>query len=86
MCTCVPPWDNGLVNQKEGNMKTMTIIKHDKFGHVRTFAIRPYEIRPGVQDGDGVILAEIDPEFHRESFIGYYTSKAAALDYIETYV
>lgn len=33
-------WDNGLVNQKEEQMKPIEITKQDQFGCERTFIIR----------------------------------------------
>lgn len=75
---CVPPWDNDFVNQKEGQMKSITIIESDQLGYDRTFVIRPCE--------SGVSLAEVDPDFGFESFLGVYGSEAAAFDRIEMLV
>ena len=73
-----PPWDNDLVNQKEGQMKSITIIESDQLGYDHTFVIRPCE--------SGVSLAEVDPDFGFESFLGVYSSEAAAFDRIEMLV
>lgn len=78
MCFRAVPWDNDLVNQKEGQMKSITIIESDQFGYDRTFVIRPCE--------SGVSLAEVDPEFGFESFLGIYDSEAAAFDRINVLV
>lgn len=77
MYTCAHTWDNGLVNQKEEQMKPIEITKQDKFGCDRTFVIRR-------DDACGkVFLAEIDPDFGFESFCGVFDSETAALDRIE---
>ena len=57
-------------------MKPVKITKQDQFGYERTFVVRPCE--------SGVSLAEIDPDFGFESFLGVYGSEAAAIDRIET--
>lgn len=80
MCFRVVPWDNNLVNQKEGQMKSITIIESDQFGYDRTFTIRHRE------DGDDVFLAEVDPDFGLESLLGSYASEAAAIDRINVLV
>lgn len=59
-------------------MKSITIIENDYFGYDRTFVIRPCEW--------DVSLAEVDPEFGFESFLGVYGSEAAAFDRIEMLV
>ena len=56
-------------------MKSITIIESDQFGYDRTFVIRPCE--------SSVSLAEIDPDFGFESFLGVFDSEAAAIDRIE---
>lgn len=56
-------------------MKPIKITKQDQFGYDRTFVIRPCE--------SGVSLAEIDPDFGFESFLGVFDSEAAAIDRIE---
>lgn len=56
-------------------MKSITIIESDRFGYDHTFVIRPCE--------SGVSLAEINPDFGFESFLGVYGSEAAAIDCIE---
>lgn len=56
-------------------MKSITIIESDQFGYDHTFVIRPCE--------SGVSLAEIDPDFGFESFLGVFGSEAAAIDRIE---
>lgn len=56
-------------------MKPIEITKQDQFGCDRTFVIRPCE--------SGVSLAEVDPDFGFESFLGVYGSEAAAFDRIE---
>lgn len=75
MCIRVYPWDNDLVDQKEGQMKSIAIIESDQLGYGRTFVIRPCE--------SGVSLAGVDPDFGFESFLGVYGSEAAAFDRIE---
>lgn len=56
-------------------MKSITIIESDnEFGYEHTFIIRPCE--------SGVSLAEVDPEFGFESFLGVYSSEAAVFDRI----
>lgn len=77
MCIRVYPWDNDLVNQKEGQMKPIKIPKQDQFGYDRTFVIRRDEAC------GKMFLAEIDPDFGFESFRGVYGSMDAALDRIE---
>lgn len=79
MCFRVVPWDNDLVNQKEGQMKSITIIESDQFGYDRTFTIYPGE-------AGSVSLAEVDPDFGFESFLGSYASEAAAIDRINVLV
>ena len=56
-------------------MKPIKITKQDQFGYDRTFVIRPCE--------SGVSLAEIDPDFGFESFLGVFDSETAAIDRIE---
>lgn len=56
-------------------MKPIEITKQDQFGYDHTFVIRPCE--------SGVYLAEINPDFGFESFLGVFGSEAAALDRIE---
>lgn len=77
MCMSACTWDNGLVNQKEEQMKPVKITKQDQFGHERTFIIRRDETC-----GE-MFLAEVDPDFGFESFRGVYGSMDAALDRIE---
>ncbi len=73
-------WDNGLVNQKEEQMKPIEITERDQFGCDRTFAIRR-------DDACGkVFLAEIGPDFDFESFCGVFDSETAAPDRIETFI
>lgn len=78
MYTSACTWDNDLVNQKEEQMKSITIIERDQLGYDHTFVIRPCE--------SGVSLAEVDPDFGFESFLGVYGSEAAAFDRIEMLV
>ena len=70
-------WDNGLVNQKEGQMKPIEIAKQDALGHKHTFAVR-HDIST-----DKVSPAEVDPDFGCESFRGAFSPEAAAIDRIE---
>ena len=58
-------------------MKPIEITKQDKFGCDRTFAVRRDEAC------GKVFLAEIDPDFGFESFLGVFDSEAAAIDRIE---
>ena len=58
-------------------MKPIEITKQDKFGCDRTFTVRRDEAC------GKVFLAEIDPDFGFESFLGVFDSEAAALDRIE---
>lgn len=78
MCMRALPWDNDLVNRKEEQMTSITIIESDQLGYDSTFVIRPCE--------SGVSLAEVDPDFGFESFLGVYGSEAAAFDRIEMLV
>lgn len=51
------PWDNDLVNQKEGQMKPIEITKRDVLGHEHTFTVRHDT------STDKAFLAEVDPDF-----------------------
>lgn len=61
-------------------MKSIKIIKRDTFDCDREFIIHSNEA------GDGVFLAEVDPDFGFESFLGAYASKEDAIDRIEKIV
>ena len=58
-------------------MKPIKITKQDQFGCDRMFAVRRDEAC------GKVFLAEIDPDFGFESFLGVFGSETAALDRIE---
>ena len=58
-------------------MKPIKITKQDQFGCDRTFAVSRDEAC------GKVFLAEIDPDFGFESFLGVFDSEAAAIDRIE---
>lgn len=77
MYMCAGPWDNDLVNQKEGQMTPIEVTRQDQFGHERTSVIRYDEAR-----GE-VFLAEIDPDFGCGSSCSVFGSEAAAIDRIE---
>ena len=74
------PWDNDLVNQKEGQMKPVKVTKQGQFGYERTFVIRRDETC------GKMFPAEIDPDFGFESFRGVYGSMDAAPDRIEAFI
>lgn len=59
-------------------MKPIEITKQDVLGYEHTFVVRPCE--------SGVSLAEIDPDFGFESFLGVFGSEAAAIDRIEMFI
>ena len=61
-------------------MKPIEITKQDQFGYEHTFVIRHN------QASGNVFLAEIDPDFGFESFLGVFGSEAAAIDRIETLI
>lgn len=71
------PWDNDLVNRKEGQMKPIEITKRDVLGYGHAFAVRH-----GTST-DKAFPAEVDPDFGCESFRGVFGSEAAAINRIE---
>ena len=67
MCTSACMWDNGLVNQKEGQMKPIEVTKQGVPGHTHTSVTRH---------------DEVDPDFGFGSSCGAFDPETAALDRI----
>lgn len=74
------PWDNGHVDQEEGQIKPIKpieITKQDVLGYTHTSAVRHDA------STDKVFPAEVDPDFGCESSRGVSGSEAAAVNRIE---
>lgn len=58
-------------------MKAIEVNITTSFGFDRKFTITPN------RSGDGWFLAEIDPDFGMETFMGVYDSIDAAMDHVK---